>query len=305
MPLQALPYILTVGILFGSTIVASRFSVGQFESVTYIALRLIIAGLMHAVFYIFAVQKRKWPNGRELWQRSAVLGIFGTTIPMNLITASLNYQSSGVTAILITLNPALTVLFAHFYLDDERLNLRKLLGIALALGGAIFMVAMGETGLPDVNQANPIGYLLVFIAMISGSFATVYARKHMKGMDSFDVASIRMWVSGIIVIPLSFLLVDFDLSRVNLQGYAALGWASLAGTFLGLMLSFYIIKRFGATASAMTAYIIPIVSSIFGTLLLDETITFGMIVGIILMLSGIMVINRRVRKAEQAPAVQV
>jgi drug/metabolite transporter (DMT)-like permease len=303
--LQALPYVLTLGLLFGSTIVASRFSVGQFESVTYVALRLALAGLMHAIIYLFAFQGRKWPNGKELWQRSIVMGIFSTAIPMNFITTALNYQSSGVTAILITLNPAFTVLMAHFLLDDERLTRRKLIGIALALSGAIVMVAMGETGLPDVTQANPIGYLLVFCAMISGSFATVYARKHMSGMDSFDVSSIRMWVSALITIPLSLILVGFDLSKVNVQGAAAFGWASVVGTFFGLLLSFYIIKRFGATASAMTAYIIPIVSGIGGALLLDEAITFGMIIGIALMLTGILVINRRVRKVEQGPPVQV
>jgi drug/metabolite transporter (DMT)-like permease len=294
-----------LGFLFGSTLVVSRFGIGQFESVTYIALRLTIAGALHAIVYLFSFQGRKWPNDRNLWYHSSIMGIFGAAIPMNFIVGSLNYQSSGVTAILITLNPAITVIFAHFFLNDERLNRRKLIGIALALSGAIFMVAMGETGLPDVTETNPIGYLLVFSAMLSASFATVYARKHMQGMDAFDVASIRMWVSSLVTIPASLILVGFDLSKVNSQGYAALGWAAIAGTFLGMMLSFYIIKRFGATASAMTAYIIPIVSSIGGALLLDETITFGMIVGIILMVTGILVINQRERKAGQGPPVQV
>jgi drug/metabolite transporter (DMT)-like permease len=305
LPIQALPYILTLGLLFGSTLVASRFSVGQFDSVTYIAIRLALAGALHAIIFLFGIQRRRWPRGRELWQRSAVLGILGTAIPMNFITASLNFQSSGVTAILITLNPAFTVLLAHFLLEDERLNRRKILGISLALSGAVFMVAMGETGLPDVSQANPIGYLLVFSAMVSGSFATVYARKHMQGMDAFDVGSIRMWVAALIVIPISLVLAGFDLSKVDYQGFTALGWASLAGTFFGMLLSFYTIKRFGATASAMTAYVIPIVSSIGGVLLLNETITFGMVIGIALMLTGILVINRRARKAEQTPQVQV
>lgn len=293
MQLQALPYILSLGLLFGSTLVASRFCVGQFNSVTFIALRLALAGLMHAIVYLFTFKKRKWPTGKELWKRGAVLGLFSTAIPMNFVTASLNYQSSGVTSILVSLNPVFTVIMAHFMLKDERLNRRKLFGVGLALSGAIFMVTMGVTGLPDMSQANPIGYLLVFCAMISGGFATVYARKYMKGMDAFDVASVRMWMAGFITIPFSLLLVDFDLSKVNFQGYSALGWASIAGTFLGMLLSFYIIKRFGATTRAMTTYIVPIVSTIGGVLLLGETITVGMIFGITLILAGILVINRR------------
>jgi len=305
LPIQALPYILTLGLLFGSTLVASRFSVSQFDTVNYIAIRLSLAALLHASVFLFAIKGRRWPRGRELWLRSAVLGIFGTAIPMNFIAASLNYQSSGVTSFLITLGPAFTVLIAHFYLDNERLNSRKILGIALALSGAILMVALGETGLPDVTKANPLGYLLVLFAMVSASYGTVYARKYMHQMDAFEVGSIRMWVAAVIVLPVSVLMVGFDLSGVDSKGYTALGWATFAGTFTGMLLSFYIIKRFGATASAMTAYIIPIFSSIGGVLLLNETITSGMLAGIVLMLSGIMVINQRTKKEKKPTALQV
>ncbi|MEN8242361.1 MAG: DMT family transporter [Chloroflexota bacterium] len=305
MPIQALPYILTLGLLFGSTLVASRFSVGQFDTVNYIAIRLSLAALLHALVFLFAIKGRRWPRGRELWRRSAVLGIFGTAIPMNAITASLNFQSSGVTAFLITLGPVFTILIAHFYLDDERLNRRNILGIALALSGAILMVALGETGLPEVSEANPLGYLLVLIAMVSASFGTVYARKYMHAMDAFDVGSIRMWVAAAVVLPASLLLVGFDLSGVDPKGYTALGWATFAGTFTGMLLSFYIIKRFGATASAMTAYVIPIFSSVGGVLLLNETITSGMLAGIVLMLSGVMVINQRTKNEKKPAGVQV
>jgi drug/metabolite transporter (DMT)-like permease len=268
--IQSLPYIFTLGFLFGTTVLASRFSVGQFSPTTYVGLRLVLAGSAHAFVYLLSLQGRKWPRGKDLWWKSAVLGIFATAIPMNFIVISLQFQSSGVTSMLITLNPAITVVLAHFFLDDEKLSLRKLLGVILALSGAVLMLALGESGLPNVSHANPIGYLLVFLAMLSGSAATIFARRAMQSLNSFDVASIRMWVAGIVVMPLSILLVGIDLSGVTQQGIFALGWASLAGTFLGMLLSFYLIQRFSATAAAMTAYVIPVVASIGGALFLDE-----------------------------------
>ena len=60
-----------------------------------------------------------------------------------------------------------------------------------------------------------------------------------------------------------------------------------------MIVSFYIVKRFGATASAMTAYVIPVVASIGGYLLLDETITLGMVGGMVLIVMGIALINQR------------
>ena len=292
MSVEAIPYILLVGSLFGSTLLASRFGVGQFAPLTYVGLRLILAGTAHALIFLLS-KKSDWPRGRVLWRRASLLAVFGTVIPMNLIVIALLFQSSGVTSMLITLNPAFTVVLAHFLLEDESLNRRKGIGVLLALSGALLMLALGETGLPDVTAANPLGYLLVFGAMISSSLATIYARRSMQQFEALEVASIRMWVAALIVMPLSLLIYGFEVAEVDTQGWFALGWAAVTGTFLAMMLSFYIIQRFGATASAMTGYIIPVVASIGGILLLGEQFTWGMALGMVLILGGIILINQR------------
>lgn len=292
MDLQATPYILLLGFLFGSTLIASRFGVGQFSPTTYIWLRLLLSSLGHALIYALGIQGRRWPKDRGLWARAAVYGLIGTAIPMTSIVSSLQYQSSGVTSVLLTANPAITVIMAHFFLDDERLNLQKIAGVVLALGGAVLLAVRGESGLPGVTKASPIGYGLVFTAMTFGSAATVYARKYLRGYDSVDVASVRMLVATLIVMPLSLIFVGFDLGRVDVQGYFALGYAAIVGTFLGMLLQFYTIKRFGATAAVMALYVIPVFAGMGGVLLLGETITTGMLTGMALIAAGIALITR-------------
>lgn len=293
MTLQAIPFILLLGFFFGSTLVASRFSVGQFQPTTYIGLRLILASLGHVAVYAFA--RRRWPRDLRLWWHSALLGVMGTAVPMTAIVTSLQFQSSGITSVLVTTNPAITVLLAHFFLSDERLNGRKNLGIILALGGALLLALLGESGLPDVGQANPLGYALVLGAMVFGSGMTVYARKYLQPYDTFDVASVRMFTAALAVMPLSLIFVGFDLSAVTAEGYGALAYAALVGTFAGQMLAFYNIQRFGATAAAMSAYVIPIVASLGGVLVLGETITAGMLAGMALIIVGVTLINQGAR----------
>lgn len=271
---------------------ASRFAVGQFSPTTYIGIRLALASLGHVAIYAFS-SHRRWPSDQRVWRHAPVIGIFATAIPMTAIVTSLQYQSSGVTAVLITINPAITVILAHFFLSDEPLTKRKSLGIFLAFAGAFVLVISGESGLPNVERANPIGYLLVLLAMFSGSSATIYARRYMRKLDAIDVASVRMWVAAIVVFPLSLVLVGFDLSQVTTQGYMALMYASLVGTFAGMGLAFYNIQRFGATASALSAYVIPIVATVGGVLLLGETVTGIMLAGMALIVGGIAIINQR------------
>jgi drug/metabolite transporter (DMT)-like permease len=291
--LQALPYIVLLGFLFGSTLVVSRFSVSQYAPLNYVGLRLLLAALAHAAIYAIS-RKRSWSRDPRLWRHAATLGIIGTAIPNSAIVVSLEYQSSGITAVLITTSPAITVLLAHFLLTDEPLTRRKGFGVVVALAGALLLALLGESGLPDVSRADPIGYILVTVAMIFGSGATIYVRKYMESFDPIDVNSVRMLTATAVVMPISLILVGFDVSMVTEKGVAALFYAAFVGTFCGLILAFYNIQRFGATASAMTAYIIPIFAAVGGTLLLGEKITLGMLAGMALILSGVIIINREV-----------
>ena len=305
MPIQSLPYILALGFMYGGTVLASRFAVGQFSPTTYVGIRLLLAGAAYAIMYLFSIQGRRWPRGKELWWKSAVLAVFGTIIPMNFLVFALKFQSSGVTSMLITLNPAITVVLAHYFLPDEQLSSRKMFGVILALSGAVLMLGLGESGLPDVTQVNPLGYLLAFSAMVSSSTAMIFARRAMKGMNSFDVSSIRMWLAALVVVPLSLGVSGFDLSKVTFPGVAALGWASIAGTFVATLMSFYIIKNFGATAAALTAYVTPVVATIGGALLLNETITWGIVGGMMLIVGGISFINRQPKSLTEISVKEV
>jgi drug/metabolite transporter (DMT)-like permease len=270
---------------------ASRFSVGQYHPFTYIGLRFVFASIGYWGLYL--VGRKSFPRDAELWKRSTLLGVFGTVIPMACMVSSLQYQSSGVTSVLITVAPAVTVLMAHYTLEDESLNRRNAFGILLALCGAVLLIALGETGLPDMSHASPIGYSLVFVAMIFGGATTIYARKYMSDMDSYDVSSVRMITSALVMVPITSLVAGWDLSGVDYRGYFALGYATLTGTFAATLIGFVLIKRFGATVSALVTYVIPIVASVGGMLLLDERITWGMLAGMVLIMVGLALINRR------------
>lgn len=292
MTTQALPYISLVGFMFGSTLIASRFSVGQYHPTTYIGLRLTIASFAHLALYVILQRRYTWPRNRRLWKHAIILGVFGTAIPMTFIVSSLQYLSSGIVSILLTTGPAITVLLAHFLLVGESVTRIKGFGVLLAFCGTIILAMSGESGIPEIDRADPAGYIMLFAAIFLGSVSAVYIRKYLSVYKPYDVASVRMFSAALAVMPLSLLLVGFDMSEVTSEGYVALIYAALVGTFAGLLLTVYNIKRFGATAAAMTAYIIPIVAGIGGVIFLNEQITTIMVIGMGLIIAGVAFINR-------------
>lgn len=290
-PTQALPYISLLGVLWGTNLVVARFGVSQFNAVLFVGLRLALASVGFFLIY-FISPRRHWPKERRLWRHAVLLGVLGTAAPMTAIISSLQYQSSGVTAILITASPAIIVLLAHFLLPDERLNRFKGTGVALALGGSLLIVLRGESGLPDMTTANPLGYALVFFALLCESSGAIYVRTYMRDLNAFDVTNVRLLAASLVVLPAALLTTGADFSHVNMEGLLSLGYAAFGGALTGQLLAFYITRQFGATAFSMTSYVIPVAAAVAGVLFLDETITTGMITGLFLIATGIMLINK-------------
>jgi drug/metabolite transporter (DMT)-like permease len=287
---KAFPYIALLSLFWGTNIVASRFGIGEFDPYLFIALRLAIATLFFVL--VMAVNGRRWSTDRHIWWHAAVSGVLGVAIPMTSFILSLQYQSSGVASIFVTASPAIIVIMAHFFLPDEKMTRNKALGLLLALLGALFLVLPGESGLANVNRASPLGFILVMVGLVAEAINTMFVRRRMKEMDPMSVTGIRLLVGAIIVAAVALLVGDFSFTAVTLAGYFSLSYAALIGALAGQFMAFYIMRHFGATAFSLTSYLIPVVATTFGVLLLGEIVTWGMIRGILFIGGGIYLINR-------------
>ena len=160
----------------------------------------------------------------------------------------------------------------------------------MAFSGAVLMISLGETGLPDLERANPAGYLFILVCILVASGATIYVRKNLIHYDTFDVASIRMFSASTLLIIFGFFWSGLDTTRVILSGYIILLVGGVSSFFIALV-NFYTIKRFGASKTSMADYFTLVVASIGGMVLFHEKFTPGILAGIVLILCGVIMIN--------------
>jgi drug/metabolite transporter (DMT)-like permease len=184
---------------------------------------------------------------------------------------------------------------AHFLLPDEPLNKQKTLGVSLATIGAVLIVVLGETGL-DISAGNgTTGYLMIAIASLIAGASTIYARKYMMEYEPFDTVSIRMIAAAVTAALLALIFEPNGMHSVTPFGTLLLFYA--AGIFFsGFLLSFYVLKRFGVMIAAVANYLPPVFASILGLVFLSEKITGGMLAGMGMILTGVMIINLNQQK---------
>lgn len=285
---KAFPYIGMLSLFWGTNMVASRFGIREFDPLLFIALRLTIATLFFIPFLFLT--GHRLPRETAVWRSAIISGILGVSIPMSTFILSLQYQSSGVASILLTAAPVMMVIAAHLFLPDEKLTRHKGLGVLLALAGTLFLAVRGESGL-DVGRASPLGFGLIMIGVTSETANAMFVRQHMKKMDPMTVTGIRLGVGALVLAVITLLVADTSLAEITVTGYVSLGYAALIGALGGQFMAFYVMRRFGATAFSLTAYLIPVVAVILGVLVLDEIVTWGMLVGVVIIGGGIFMIN--------------
>lgn len=291
-----------LSVFWGTNIVASRFAIGEIDPLFFIFLRLAIAVVFFVPILLFT--RGGFPSDPELLKNGAISGIFGVAIPMSTFILSLQYQSSGVTSIYVTLSPVIIVVAAHFLLPDEKMTRQKALGGSVALAGALFLALSGESGLQNVGRASPLGFGMVMIGLFSEAGNTMFVRRNMKAADPIQVTAIRLFVAALIVLAVTAFFGEFSLSGIQGPVLFSLAYAGLVGALAGQFLAFYIQRTFGATAFSLTAYLIPLVATLSGALFLNELITWKMGIGGLLIGFGVYIINRRSRSTPpgQRPA---
>lgn len=291
---KALPYVGLLSLFWGTNIVASRYGIDEFDPYAFIALRLGIATIFFLL--IFLLQRRRLPTDPALITHAAFSGVIGVAIPMTLFILSLQYQSAGMTSIFVTTSPAVMAVAAHLFLPDEKLSGAKAAGVLLALAGSVFLVLRGETGLAGVGQASIIGFVLIMIGLCADVGNAIFVRRRMRSMDPAAVTGVRLLTGTLVTTLVALLVGDFSVAAVSPAGYFTLFYAALVGALGGQFLAFAITRRFGATAFSLTAYLIPVVATTFGVLLLGEIVTWGMAVGVVCIGGGIYLINHPARQ---------
>ena len=226
---KALPYIFLLSLFWGTNIVASRFGIGEFDPYFFITLRLTIATVFFAAFLL--LKQRAVPRGKILWQKALLSGVIGVAVPMSTFILSLQYQSSGVTSIYVTMAPVLIVIAAHFFLPDEQLTRNKILGVVLALLGSLFLALRGESGLANVSRANPLGFGLIMVGLVSETINTIYVRLRMKELDPIQVTSIRLLAGAVVTLGFTLTLGDISFTGITRAGYFSLGVCSFNRCF--------------------------------------------------------------------------
>lgn len=234
----------------------------------------------------------------EAWKRGLVLGTVSMALPMTLMTLGLEDLPVSLGGLLVALIPIATIAAAHFLVDAERLQVRTLPGLAIALLGSALLVGVGAETIEGVgNLWRGVGFTLsgVATAGLGGAFARRYALQ----MPSEQLVLPQFTVNTITVFLIAPFLATTELGSIEapiwllMLGVGALGTAV---PFISFLIGAGVNP---ASRLALTGYSVPVVSVALAVVFLGETLTTSIVGGAVLILTGVVLAERSTEHVPQ------
>ena len=265
-----------VVLLAGSNIVAVRFSNRELDPFWGAGIRFLGASLI--LWALVVAGRHPLPRGRALGGAS-VYGILSFLVAYAFFYWGSQEVPAGLGGTIMASVPLLTVLLAAGH-RLERLRLRGVLGAVVALVGIAVMSSGALAG--DVSL---VSVLAVVVAAAAAAESGIVL-KLLVSAHPVVTNAIGMSVGAVLLLVLSSIVAESWDAPESPSVWGAVVYLAIASPFL-FMLIVYVIQRWTATGASYQFVLFPIVSVIGGALLLNEEVTFSLLLGAPLVLAGV------------------
>ena len=264
---------LIVPITWGLGFTLAKIGMEQFSALLIMSIRFGIAGLVLVWF-----TKPPWGHMREIF----VVALIGSTIQYGLTYNGLKGIDASTAAILVQLEGPILALMGIILLK-EKLGLTRALGMGFAFLG-VFIIA----GEPRLD-----GHIDSVILLVAGSTVWAVAQIMISRLKGLSGITILAWVA-IMATPqmliASLIIEDGQwqaITSASLVDWSIIFYLAFIMTVVGYSVWYHLLSSVDVSKVSPFLMLLPITSIIAGMILLDEKLTLSMIIGGLMIMTGV------------------
>ncbi len=277
-----------LSVFWGGSFFFTEIALLGFQPFSIVFLRVVFAAII--LLGIVYISGQRMPSSLRVWGAYMVMGALNNAIPFSLIVWGQTHIDSGVASILNATTPIFTVLLAHLLTSDERLTIRKSMGVIIGFFGVYIMM---QPDLKDGFSWRGLGLIAVLGAAISYSFAGIFGKRFKQTSPLVNSAGM-LTSSSFIMLPLVLMTGAFSSSQLSVANITAIFGLATVSTVLAYLLYFRILSSAGATNVLLVTFLIPISALVLGVGVLGEVIHILEYAGMGCIFVGLIVIDGRV-----------
>lgn len=289
-----LAYIL-VCIIWGSTYLAIRIGVQSLPPFLFAGIRFLIAGSI-ILLYSY-LKKLEFPKGIKEYWKISVVGLFLLAIGNSLVVIAEMRVNSSTAALLLALIPIFIAILEQFIPEGSRISLSGWTGMFIGFAG-VGILSFSQGGEFDTDV---FGIILLLLACLAWAVGSIYSKRTAFTGSIVTQIGIQMFAGGLAQTFTGLIIGEASKMKYDPSGIGAMLYLIFVGSLVGYTSYIYLISVWPVSKAGTYAYVNPVVAMFLGWLILQEPVTGKMIISAILILAGVIIVQKSkvVEKVEE------
>ena len=284
----------TIYVVWGSTFLANSWAVQAIPPFLLAAVRFTIAGFI--LLGMARMVEPVRPTKKQIIN-CGIAGIVLFSIGNGMAVWSLQYIDSGVSALMISLQPLIVALMMWGW-KKEKPTLGTWGGIALGILGTSLLI--GQPAFIDDPMAM-WGVASILTALIGWGIISIWIPTVDMPESIMQRTSFQMIIGGgllFLVSPLLGELDGFSIANIDSRAYWSLAFLIFFGSICAMSAFNYLLKKVSPTKVVTNTYVNPVIAMFLGWWLNNEAMTYQSVIAAVLLLGGVVFITqaKRLRK---------
>ncbi|MGA0157022.1 MAG: DMT family transporter [bacterium] len=279
-----------LSVVWGGSFFFNGIALREFPTLTIVTARVGLAAL--ALLLLMRMLGQGIQLNRQILKAFFGMSFLNNVVPFSLIVWGQQHIASGVASILNATTPLFTMLVAHWFTTDEKINPRRLLGVLTGMGGVGLMMGLDSM---ESSGFHILGQSAILLAAFSYGLAGVYGKRFAQlEIPPLATATGQLCASSMILIPLT-LWIDqpWTMTIPSIEGMGSLLGIAVLSTALAYVIYFRLLKTAGATNLLLVTLLIPVSAIILGVFLLDESLQPQHLSGMGVISLGLLIMDGR------------
>lgn len=283
-----LPAFIICAVAWGSSFLFIHVALESFTA-TQVAFGRVLVGAVVLIGMLVVMRKLPRFTLRELGSVALVaLGL--SVVPFILIPMAQQHITSILASLVNATTPLWTAFFVALLIPHERATRVQVLGLLIgAFGIAVLLGAWNVDGFPALGAALMLGATACY--GIGGTLSRMLLGRISQGPTA--LSAVQMTISAIVLLPFAAVAVPDTGLKVSGASAWALFALGVLGTSFAYVLFYQVVQKAGATTAASVTYVVPIIATALGILVLHEEMLWYEPVGAVIVLVGVWLAQRK------------
>jgi len=272
-------------VLWSTGFISAKYGLPYAPPLKYLLVRFALAAALMLV--VALATGARWPAGLRQISHVVVAACLVHGLYLCAVFVSIaGGMPAGTSAMLVGLQPILTVLLARAWLG-ERISARQWSGLMLGLAG-VYLVVRHKVAL----DGDLVTLLPIIVALVGISIGALYQKKFGAHVDLRSGAVVQFTACVVLYAPIVWWLEPRPIAW-TIEFVLALGWSVIVLSVGAISLLYWMLRHGAAADVARLFYLVPPVTALMAYALFGERLDALAIAGMILICIGVALARRR------------